>query len=62
MLTICPKCHNPLEQYDSQGMDCPVCKRFYDRYALWQLEKEQIAINEKEAFEEWQQEQLQAVA
>lgn len=57
-MTLCPKCNNPLEQYDMLGLDCPVCLNFYDHYALWQMEQEQIRINEREAFEEWQLEQL----
>lgn len=57
----CPDCNKPLDAIDGQGLDCLHCKKFYPNHVLDQWEKAQIAINERESYEDWllEQEQLQ---
>lgn len=57
-MTNCPQCSNPMDMIDGAGLDCLLCALFFDNATLQQWENAQIAINEKEAFEEWQLEQL----
>ena len=49
----CPECNKPLDAIDGQGLDCLPCKKFYPIHVLDQWEKAQIAINEKESYEDW---------
>jgi hypothetical protein len=48
--------------FDGAGLDCLPCGLFFNNAVLQQWENELIATIEKESFQQWQSEQLQAVA
>lgn len=58
----CPECKTPLDMFDGAGLDCLPCGLFFNNAVLQQWENELIATIEKESFQQWQSEQLQAVA
>lgn len=58
-MTNCPQCSNPLDIIDNAGLDCLGCGLFFNNAILQEWENAQIAINERESWQDWLSEQDQ---